>query len=111
MYIIYASTWDEKIPKNVYGFVIAGYYAAINIAFGKISGGSMNPARVVGPAVFSGYFGTLWVYTLGPLVGCSLGCLFYKSVMLESNKKLEETVQQPNLVMLEPVDFSEDAIL
>jgi len=42
------------------------------------TGGSLNPARSLGPAVvnhsFPGYF---WIYWLGPLLGSLLACSFY----------------------------------
>ena len=42
------------------------------------TGGSLNPARSLGPAVvnhsFPGYF---WIYWLGPLLGSLLACGFY----------------------------------
>jgi hypothetical protein len=42
------------------------------------TGGSLNPARSLGPAVighsFPGYF---WIYWVGPLLGSLLACGFY----------------------------------
>ena len=105
MYIVMKSLYDEQSPKNVYGFTIGGYYSAINIAFGRISGGSMNPARVLGPAVFSGYYRNLWIFMLGPAVGCALGIFLYKAAHMDDNKRLTETTQQPDLVMLKPVEI------
>lgn len=103
MYVILKSILSDKAPKNSYGFVIAGYYAAIDIAFSRISGGSMNPARVLGPAIFCGHFWNLWIYLVGPCVGSILGTFFYRAVHMETNKRLAETTQQTNLVMLKPI--------
>ncbi len=36
---------------------------------GPISGGSMNPARTLGPAILVGGFGAWWVYVSAPLIG------------------------------------------
>lgn len=105
MYVVLKSIWDERSAKNVYGFVIAGYYASISIAFARISGGSMNPARVLGPAIFGGYILNLWVYLAGPVIGCLLGSMFYRAAHLENNRRLEETEQQTDLIMLRPVDL------
>lgn len=104
MYVVLKSVWDERVPKNIYGFVIAGYYAAISIAFARISGGSMNPARVVGPAVFSGQIVDLWIYIAGPIIGCILGSMFYRVAHLENNRRLAETEQQTDLIMLKPLE-------
>jgi aquaporin Z len=47
---------------------------------GPISGASMNPARSVGPAVFSGQLGDLWIYILGPILGACLAVAACRSV-------------------------------
>lgn len=39
---------------------------------GPVSGGSMNPARSLGPAVLSGQLSTLWLYFLAPAAGATL---------------------------------------
>ena len=37
-----------------------------------ISGGSMNPARTLGPAIVAGGTGSWWVFTFAPLAGCMI---------------------------------------
>ena len=39
----------------------------------KISGGSLNPARTLGPDIVSGAFPYWWIYIIGPLAGGALG--------------------------------------
>lgn len=99
------SIWDQRVAKNVYGFVIGGYYAGISIAFSRISGGAMNPARVLGPALFTGHFWNLYVYILGPAFGCVIGSMFYRSVHLSDNKRLSDAPPSTGLIMLKPVDL------
>lgn len=42
-----------------------------------ISGGSMNPARTIGPAIASSYYEAIWVYVVGPVTGTLLaGCVY-----------------------------------
>lgn len=105
MYVTMKSIWDDRTSKNIYGFVIAGYYASICMSFSRISGGAINPARVLGPAIFSGHIWNLWIYLLGPAAGCCLGSFFYRAVHLESNKRLAEIPQQPDLQILPPEDI------
>lgn len=53
MFFTMKSLWDKRCPDNIFGFVIAGYYAAVEMAFDNVTGGPVNPARVFGPAIFS----------------------------------------------------------
>jgi MIP family channel proteins len=46
--------------------------AAVFLAF-PISGGSLNPARTLGPDIVSGAFPSWWIYILGPLAGAAFG--------------------------------------
>jgi glycerol uptake facilitator-like aquaporin len=50
------------------------------IAFGPLTGASLNPARSIGPALASGHLHHLWIYLAGPLVGAPLGALAYQLV-------------------------------
>ena len=46
--------------------------AAVFLAF-PISGGSLNPARTLGPDIVSAAFPSWWIYIIGPLVGAAFG--------------------------------------
>ena len=39
---------------------------------GKISSGSMNPARTLGPAIIAGGFAEWWIYVVAPLIGTAI---------------------------------------
>lgn len=43
-----------------------------------LTGASMNPARSLGPALFSGNMGTYWIYVVGPLLGALVAGLIYR---------------------------------
>uniref|UniRef100_A0ACB8ELF6 Uncharacterized protein n=1 Tax=Sphaerodactylus townsendi TaxID=933632 RepID=A0ACB8ELF6_9SAUR len=45
---------------------------------GMFSGGSMNPARSLGPAVVTGIWEHHWVYWLGPMLGAVLAGMSYE---------------------------------
>ena len=53
-----------------------------------VSGGSMNPARTLGPAIASGHYKGLWVYIVGPITGTLLGSWFYKIIQLSERKPI-----------------------
>ena len=42
---------------------------------GALSGGSMNPARTLAPAIVAGGLGAWWVYATAPVIGTFLGVL------------------------------------
>lgn len=50
---------------------------------GPLTGGSLNPARSLGPAVASGNFANLWVYFVGPILGGVVAGVLYKAVFEE----------------------------
>jgi glycerol uptake facilitator-like aquaporin len=49
------------------------------IVGGPVTGGSMNPARSLGPAVVAGGapLSCLWIYILAPVVGAVIGATLY----------------------------------
>ena len=72
MFFIMKSLWDKRIPENIFGFVIGGYYASIEMALDNVTGGPINPARVFGPGIFSGkifQFHIFITYMIAPVIG------------------------------------------
>ncbi|MEE6471545.1 hypothetical protein FKM82_009299 [Ascaphus truei] len=49
-----------------------------SLAAGQFSGGSMNPARSLGPAVVTGIWEHHWVYWIGPMLGAFLAGASYE---------------------------------
>jgi MIP family channel proteins len=67
---------------------LAGVAIGLTLTFcilmgGPLTGGSLNPARSLGPAVASGNFANLWVYFVGPILGGVVAGLLYKTVFEE----------------------------
>ncbi|GAA1002258.1 aquaporin [Subtercola frigoramans] len=50
-------------------FAVGSYILLAGLWAAPVSGASMNPARTFGPDLVSLNFSTLWIYTIGPLVG------------------------------------------
>ncbi len=48
---------------------------------GPLTGGSLNPARTIGPAVVSGNFANIWLYLVGPILGAVLAALLYMGLL------------------------------
>ena len=58
---------------------LIGLIVAVNIwLFGATHGAAMNPIRAVGPILyFPDYWGSVWIYLIGPVVGCALVSLVF----------------------------------
>ncbi len=80
MFVIAAVATDERAPGRTAGLAIGGTVALGALVGGPISGGSMNPARSLGPALVSGELSDLWIYVVGPVVGALLGAVGYRLV-------------------------------
>jgi glycerol uptake facilitator protein/aquaporin Z len=58
---------------------VIGLFVSLVIAIlGPLSGGSINPARQLGPAAFSGQNTCLWIYLVAPVAGAVLGALAHR---------------------------------
>jgi aquaporin Z len=65
------------------GLAIGLALTAIHLAGINVSGASVNPARSIGPALFSGAaaIGQLWLYVVAPVLGAVVAGLVWKGVM------------------------------
>ena len=80
---VFGTAVDERAPK-IGGFAI-GLTVALDIMVGgAISGGSMNPARSLGPAIVSMHFAAWYVYWIGPILGAIIAALIYKELILKN---------------------------
>ena len=60
---------------------ISATLAACILMGGPLTGASLNPARTLGPALFTGTLGMFWVYVVGTLVGAAAAGLLYRGVL------------------------------
>jgi glycerol uptake facilitator-like aquaporin len=51
---------------------------------GPVTGGSVNPARSLGPMVVAGDLTSVWLYILGPIIGGVLGGLLYQRFLAQT---------------------------
>jgi aquaporin Z len=68
----------KKGLKGFGGIVIGGMVGLDIFFLGFISGASMNPARSLAPALFSGSIGDLWLYWSSTFVGTSIIAFIYR---------------------------------
>ena len=78
MFVIVAVASDDRSVPGFGGIAIGLAVAMGALAGGPFSGGSMNPARSLGPALVTGEWTAHWVYWSAPIVGAALGALAYE---------------------------------
>lgn len=68
--------------KAIAGVAIGFILCALIVCFINVSGGSLNPARSIGPAIFVGgnALAQLWLFIICPLIGGLAGGLIYKGI-------------------------------
>ena len=77
MFVIISVATDERAPAGVAPLAVGFALACGVFIAGPITGGSLNPARTLGPMVVAGQFSAVWVYVVGPIVGAVLAALVY----------------------------------
>ncbi len=80
--VIFGTAVDSRGPKV--GALFIGFTVALDIlAIGPMTGGAMNPARSIGPALVSGHLENFWIYWVGPIIGAVAAAFLYDMVMLK----------------------------
>lgn len=82
MLVIIAVATDSRVNGAVPGIAIGLTVVFAVMIGGPITGGSMNPARSLGPALFAGAaaMSHYWIYGLGPMVGAVVAARLYESL-------------------------------
>jgi aquaporin Z len=71
----------ERIGYKPFGgMAIGAFIAAAGIIGIPVSGGSMNPARSLGPALVSLNFSYDWIYWIAPIIGAILAVLCFRAI-------------------------------
>ncbi len=84
-FAVWGTAADPR-ARNVGGFAIGLTVAFDILAFGPLTGASMNPQRSFGPALVAGAWANHWVYWVGPIVGACLAALIYHLVLWPRDK-------------------------
>jgi MIP family channel proteins len=86
MIVVMAVATDSRAGGQVAGLAI-GVTVVFNVLIaGAISGGSMNPARSLGPALFGSHESLhyYWIYLVGPFGGAVAAALLYEAIRGDS---------------------------
>lgn len=102
MYMVMAFNYDSRNSRNLYGISAGGATMAAIISLGPVTGGAINPARIVGPILVSlltnnknlfNDLHTYWFYFLGPIFGALLVGFYYEFFMIiEEDQNPEQSV-------------------
>uniref|UniRef100_A0A8C9FQ30 Aquaporin 14 n=1 Tax=Pavo cristatus TaxID=9049 RepID=A0A8C9FQ30_PAVCR len=76
----FATTNHEAVPTGTPCLWPPGPASPDLLPQGPFSGGSMNPARSLGPAIVTGIWDDHWVYWVGPVLGAVLAGLCYEFI-------------------------------
>ncbi|MFN3531717.1 MAG: MIP/aquaporin family protein [Candidatus Brocadia sp.] len=92
VFVVYATVIDKRATPALAGLAIGLVVLFGVMVGGAISGGSMNPARVFGPALASGHFDNHYVWWVGPIAGGVLAGLVYENFFAEKAKNKQQLI-------------------
>ncbi len=80
MLVFMSSATDRRISRAATGLAVGSTITLAGLFAALLTGGSMNPARSLAPALFAGgpALSIAWVYWIGPVLGAILGALAYE---------------------------------
>ncbi len=93
MLVIMATAVFQRAPGGARTAGIAiGFWVGAAIFFAlPVSGGSLNPARTIGPDIVSLQFPYWWIYIVGPTVGAIAGAALWRYVLGRGQKEVVES--------------------
>lgn len=69
VFVVISVATDDRVPPAVAPIAVGAALATGVFIAGPVTGGSLNPARSLGPMIVSGQFSSVWIYILGPIIG------------------------------------------
>jgi glycerol uptake facilitator-like aquaporin len=83
VYIYYGSIYDKRAPFNVYGIAIGGVILAGTISFGPYTGACINPIRIIGPSIVSGFYENQLIFWFAHIAGGLFGSFYYHCFIID----------------------------
>ena len=101
MYMVMCFAFDHRMPKGVYGIACGMAVMLGIVSIGPVTGGCMNPARLIGPIFITMFFGSsdgsaldineqlhvYWFYFLGPIFGMILVAFYYEFFVITEEEE------------------------
>jgi aquaporin NIP len=95
MLVIMSVATDTRAVGAPAALAIGASVGLAAIAFGPLTGASLNTARSLGPALTSGQWHDFWLYVAGPLVGAPLGA-FASELVRGERPRPPTTLEDPD---------------
>lgn len=96
--VYHGTIFDKRAPKNIYGIAIGGVVICSTIAFGPYSGACINPVRIFGPCIISGYYSGSLIVFLANMAGGLFGGFYYHFFIMDpENDALENDDGGPSM--------------
>jgi MIP family channel proteins len=83
---IWGTFMDKRSPRSVAPLAAGLAVTAGAIAAGPFTGGALNPARWLGPALAAKHFDNWPVWIAGPMLGGLLGALIYENFLVDKDE-------------------------
>jgi aquaporin Z len=87
VWAVFATAVDERGAFKAIAGLAIGLTITIDVFVGgPITGAAMNPARAFGPEVASGFWGSGWIYWVGPIIGALIAAFAYDFLYLRPTR-------------------------
>lgn len=108
MYVSMASATDKRFKRADSGLTVGFVILISGLFANSLSGASMNPARSLAPALFSGAHSLMyvWIYILGPVVGAALAAIIYEAIR-GNQKQAKSVLEEYPVADKNPVERAE----
>ena len=84
VFVVMAVATDDRAPAAIAPIAV-GFALAVGVFIaGPVTGGSVNPARSLGPMIVATDLTSVWLYVLGPIVGGVLAAFLYDRTMAQT---------------------------
>lgn len=98
VFVVLSVTNTKFIAPSLAVLVIGFTLTMVHLVGIPLTGTSVNPARSIGPALFTGgeALSTLWIFIFAPLVGAIIATVVYKVLETSNEEEIEENKKTLN---------------
>lgn len=96
MLVNMAAATDKRFKRADSGLTVGFVILVSGLMANSVSGGSMNPARSLGPALFAGgsALAVAWIYVVGPFLGALLAVGVYQMIR-GGDEQTKDVLEEP----------------